>query len=94
MKVTWNGKTIAESYEYSQIEENKYVSSEVANHEYFKKSSVHTRCAWKGTTSCYRRNVDGKLNKDAAWYYPEPSKAASKIKNHIVFWKEAEVINE
>jgi uncharacterized protein (DUF427 family) len=30
--------------------------------------------------------VDGKVNHDAAWYYPSPSPAASEIKDMVAFW--------
>jgi uncharacterized protein (DUF427 family) len=37
--------------------------------------------------------VGGKVNKDAAWYYPEPKAAAYKIKNYIASWRGIEVSN-
>jgi len=30
--------------------------------------------------------VDGKTNRDGAWYYPAPSVAAAEIKDHVAFW--------
>jgi uncharacterized protein (DUF427 family) len=27
------------------------------------------------------------VNKDAAWYYPDPKDAAAEIKDRIAFWK-------
>jgi uncharacterized protein (DUF427 family) len=44
-------------------------------------------CPWKGTASYYTLEVDGKQNKDAAWFYPEPKDAAAEIKNRVAFWK-------
>jgi uncharacterized protein (DUF427 family) len=35
--------------------------------------------------------VDGKVNEDAAWYYPEPSAMAARIKDYIAFWHGVEV---
>lgn len=35
--------------------------------------------------------VDGKVNKDAAWYDPEPKDAANHIRGHIAFWKGVQV---
>jgi uncharacterized protein (DUF427 family) len=35
--------------------------------------------------------VNGKRNKDAAWYYPEPKPEASKIKGYVAFWKGVKV---
>jgi uncharacterized protein (DUF427 family) len=30
--------------------------------------------------------VDGERNPAAAWYYPEPKKAAQEIRDHVAFW--------
>jgi uncharacterized protein (DUF427 family) len=35
--------------------------------------------------------VDGKENPDAAWYYPEPKSAASKIAGKVAFWKGVQI---
>ena len=35
--------------------------------------------------------VDGKENKDAAWFYPAPKDAAKQIKDYVAFWKGVEV---
>ena len=39
----------------------------------------------------YTLIVDGKINKDAAWYYPEPKSAAGHIANKVAFWKGVDV---
>jgi uncharacterized protein (DUF427 family) len=31
--------------------------------------------------------VNGQVNKDAAWYYPDPKPAAKNIAGYIAFWK-------
>ena len=31
--------------------------------------------------------VDGKTNKDAAWFYPETKQAANNIKGYVAFWR-------
>ena len=36
--------------------------------------------------------VDGKVNKNAAWYYPEPKDAAKQIKGRVAFGKGVEVV--
>jgi hypothetical protein len=35
--------------------------------------------------------VNGELNPDAVWYYPEPSEAAAEIKGRMAFWKGVQV---
>lgn len=85
-KAIWNGATLAESDECIVIEGNQYFPSEAVQREYFKVSDTHTTCPWKGLASYYNVEVDGKVNKDAAWYYPEPKDAAKEIKGYVAFW--------
>lgn len=91
MKATWNGKVIAESNETRVIEGNHYFPPNSINKEYFKDSKTTSVCPWKGTASYYSVEVDGKVNEDAAWYYPEVSQLAEAIKGYIAFWKGVEV---
>ena len=35
--------------------------------------------------------INGKTNKDCAWYYKDPNDAAMKIKGMIAFWNGVEV---
>jgi len=55
--------------------------------QYFQPSATQSVYRWKGTPSYYDVVVDGHLDKDAAWYYPEPKAAASEIAGRIAFWK-------
>ena len=91
MKAIWNNRVIAESKETLQLEGNHYFPDDSVSKEFLKDSQTHTGCHWKGTASYYDVQVDDKLNKDAAWYYPDPSFAAENIKNHIAFWHGVEV---
>lgn len=86
-KAIWNGIVIAESDKTLMVEGNHYFPPESVNTEYFKETSTHTTCPWKGLASYYTVVVDGEENKDAAWYYPEPKKAAAEIKDHVAFWR-------
>ena len=60
--------------------------------EFFRESNTHTTCPWKGLASYFDVVVDGKTNKDAAWYYPNPSDAAKQIKDYVAFWHGVEII--
>ncbi len=91
MKAIWNDKVIAESDETVVVEGNHYFPPNALVTEYFQPSAHQTRCPWKGLASYYSVIVDGKESKDAAWYYPEPSDAASNIKQHVAFWKGVQV---
>lgn len=90
-QAVWNGKVIAETSEWTNIEGNYYFPAADLKKEYFYDSSTHTVCPWKGTASYYTVNVEGKKNEDAAWYYPETKDAAKHIEGKIAFWKGVEV---
>lgn len=86
-RALWNGKVIAESDRFETVEGNVYFPPETIKREFFKPSDTHTVCPWKGTASYYTVDVDGKVNKDAAWYYPETKEAANNIKGYVAFWR-------
>ena len=94
MKAIWNGKIIAESNKTIVIENNHYFPPNSIKKEYFENSSNHSTCPWKGEASYYSLVVEGKTNKDAAWYYPQPKSEAKEIQDHVAFWKGVEVVNE
>lgn len=91
VRAIWNGTTIAESDRTVVVEGNHYFPVESVNMNYLTDSPSHTICPWKGTASYYSIEVDGKTNKDAAWYYPNPSEAAAEIKNRIAFWRGVQI---
>lgn len=86
-KATWNGAVIAESDRYEIVEGNVYFPPDAVKREFLRGSDHHTGCGWKGTASYYDVVVDGKVNKDAAWYYPEVKPAAANVKGFIAFWR-------
>ena len=92
MKAIWNNTVIAESDNTVVVENNHYFPAESIKKEYFKESNTHTTCPWKGVASYYTIDVDGKVNNDAAWYYPETSELARQIKGFVAFWKGVEVV--
>ncbi len=93
MKAIWNDQVIAQSDNTKIVEGNHYFPRNSIRGEYFKLSDTHTSCPWKGEASYYTLEVDGKQNKDAAWYYPEPFEAAQHIKDYVAFWKGVEVVD-
>jgi uncharacterized protein (DUF427 family) len=90
-KAIWNGTVLAESDKCVVVEGNQYFPPDAIKKEYFKDSSNHTTCPWKGVASYYSIEVDGKVNKDAAWYYPTTKDAAKNIEGYIAFWKGVKV---
>ena len=86
VRAHWNGAVIAESDDTVIIDGNHYFPAESVDEHYLVPSTTTTVCPWKGQASYYSVNVDGQLNRDAAWYYPSPSSAAKKITGRVAFW--------
>jgi len=91
MKAIWNGQVLAESNDIIKVEGNAYFPAESLNKDLFKSSETHTTCPWKGLASYYNIEVDGKENKDAAWYYPKTKALAKGIEGRVAFWKGVEI---
>lgn len=91
MKAIWNGEVIAESDETIEVEGNHYFPPDSVNRDYLTGSPTHTTCPWKGEASYFNINVEGQVNKDAAWYYPDPKDAAHHIRDFVAFWGGVEV---
>ena len=86
-KAYWSGKLVAESDHCVVVEGNQYFPAEAVNKEFLRPRSHTTVCPWKGTAHYYHLEVEGMRNENAAWYYPDPSDAAQKIRGRIAFWK-------
>jgi len=82
---------LAESDETVMVEGKHYFPVGSINDSYFEKSDAQTVCHWKGVASYYDVTVDGETNRSAAWYYPDPSDAASQIKDYVAFWRGVDV---
>lgn len=91
MKAIWNGAVLAESNDTVVVEGNQYFPADSIKTEHFQPSETHTVCGWKGTASYYDVVVDGEVNGDAAWYYPETKDAAKEIQGYVAFWKGVEI---
>jgi uncharacterized protein (DUF427 family) len=87
----WMGQVIAESDQTVRVEGNHYFPVNSLNRQFFQESERQTVCPWKGVASYYDIVVEGKENAAAAWYYPNPSRMAASIKNHVAFWNGVQV---
>lgn len=92
MKAVWNDAVLAESDKTVVVEGNHYFPPDSIRRDLFTKSDTHTMCGWKGMASYYSVAVNGKTNRDCAWYYPDPTDAAKKIKNYVAFWNGVKVV--
>jgi uncharacterized protein (DUF427 family) len=86
MKAIWNSAVLADSDQTIVIEGNHYFPPDSVKRQCLEHSDTHTFCPWKGEASYYDVVVNGEINRDAAWYYPEPKPAAAQIKDHVAFW--------
>jgi len=91
VKASWNGQVIAQSDDIVTVEGNAYFPSTSLDQSVVRPSSHTSVCPWKGTAHYYSLEVDGKANKDAVWYYPEPKSAAAEIHDRVAFWKGVQV---
>ncbi len=94
MKAIWNGAVLAQSDKTIVVEGNHYFPADSVDRQYVAESPAHTVCPWKGTANYYSVAVDGQINKDAAWYYPQPKDAAKQITDYVAFWKGVQVVSE
>ncbi|MDB5857012.1 MAG: hypothetical protein JWQ76_701 [Ramlibacter sp.] len=87
MKAIWKDKVIAESDDTVVVEGNHYFPASALKREYTTFSNHHTSCPWKGQASYYSLMIDGELNPEAVWYYPDPKPEAEMVKDRVAFWK-------
>lgn len=92
MRAIWNGVTLAESDDTVVVEGNHYFPADALVREHFQPSDRRTVCPWKGTASYYDVQVNGDRNPGAAWFYPEPKRAAAEIRGRVAFWRGVEVV--
>lgn len=87
VRAVWNGTVIAQSDDTIVVEGNHYFPPQSVDAACLRPSTTHTVCSWKGTASYHDVVADGQVNKDAAWFYPEPKPAAAQIAGYIAFWR-------
>lgn len=87
----WNGTLIASSDDIVTVEGNAYFPPQALVEGCFRPSDHRTVCGWKGEAHYYDVVVDGQVNANAAWFYPEPKDAAAQIKGRVAFWKGVKV---
>jgi len=93
--IKWNGALLGKSKKFFMIDVGKYFAPETLNMEYFKDNGNQISSP-KGKLNYYDIVVNGKVNKDAAWYYSEPTEEAIKtincdFTNYVAFWKDVDL---
>ncbi|BAY86633.1 hypothetical protein NIES267_61440 [Calothrix parasitica NIES-267] len=92
-KAIWNGTVIAESDKTVVVEGNNYFPPDSVKKEYLKESSKNSFCPWKGSANYYNIEVNGEVNQDAAWYYPQAKEKAKHFENYVAFWRGVKIEN-
>lgn len=91
MQAIWNNTVIAESEDTVLVEGSHYFPESALNKAYTTFSNHKTSCAWKGQASYYSLIVNGELNPDAVWFYPDPKPEAEMVRGRVAFWKGVKV---
>lgn len=86
IRATWNGTVIAESDATVVVEGNHYFPIADVRREHLQPSRRQTVCPWKGVASYYDVVVGDRVNRDAAWFYPDPKPAAQRVEGRVAFW--------
>lgn len=86
-RAVWNGTVLADSDETIMVEGNHYFPAASLNESFFRESDQHSTCPWKGRASYYDVVVDDQVNPGAAWFYPDPNRAAAEIGGYVAFWR-------
>jgi uncharacterized protein (DUF427 family) len=91
MQARWNGAVIASSDDIETLEGNAYFPADALAAEHVRPSSHTSVCGWKGTAHYYDVVVNGEVNANAAWFYPDPKPEAEAIRGRVAFWKGVQV---
>jgi uncharacterized protein (DUF427 family) len=90
-RAMWNGVVLAETSRPVLLEGNVYFPPEDVRREYLARTRAWSVCPWKGLARYYTVHAGGRVNKNAAWYYPHPSPLARRIRNYVAFWNGVQV---
>ncbi len=93
IRALWNGEIIAESDDTVVVEGNHYFPIDSVRSDVLQSSATTSVCPWKGQASYFTLLVAGKENRDAAWFYLNPSAEASNIKDRVAFWNGVTIEN-
>jgi uncharacterized protein (DUF427 family) len=91
MQAIWNNTVIAESEDTVLVEGNCYFPESSLKREYTTFSNHRTSCSWKGQASYYSLLINGELNPDSVWFYPDPKPEAEMVRGRVAFWKGVEI---
>lgn len=92
VQAVFNGTVIAESDETKVVEGSHYFPEASIREKFFAPTRMKTLCPWKGIASYYTVTVDGVSAKNVAWRYRRPLPLARRIKGHVAFYPQVQVV--
>ena len=93
VKVSLDGVVLAETKRPKALFETGlpsrwYIPLEDVKLEHLERSATETICAYKGHASTFSVRVNGEVQKDLAWTYPDPRRDVERIRGHVCFYNE------
>jgi uncharacterized protein (DUF427 family) len=80
-----NNVIVAESEKVIQDNGVTYFPHTSLKNIFFEESETHHICPQKGVSNYYNIQCNGKIIKDAAFYYPNPNPKARPLQNFVAF---------
>src|SRR3546814_18647616 len=74
----WSGAVIADSDDTFVVEGNHYFPRAAVDAGVLSESATTSLCPWKGIAHYHHVAVGGQVNRDAAWYYPDPKRSEER----------------
>ena len=91
VQARWNGATIADSNATILLDGYHYFPPDSVARDFLQETTQTSVCPWKGKARYFTLSVNGSVNPNAAWTYPDPKPKAEHIRDHIAFWKGVDV---
>ena len=92
MKARFDGTVLADSDTTAVVEGNHYFPPAAVHWEHLRPSETTSRCPWKGKADWFHLRTDDAALDDGAWTYRRPWLFARRIRNHVAFGPDVEVI--
>jgi uncharacterized protein (DUF427 family) len=91
IRVEFGGEVIAETSRARRVLETShppvyYIPAEDVRKEYLRASAGSSFCEWKGRAVYHSLEVNGRVARDAAWSYPEPTARFAAIRDCLAFY--------
>lgn len=91
IQIVFNKVTIAETRRAFRVLETShppvyYLSPDDIKMEYLTRTNRTTFCEWKGQAGYYTISVGDRTVANAAWFYPQPTRAFAAIKDYVAVY--------